>query len=155
MYRNWMKYVFEENHLNNSVYYSMHYWTRGRFLITVNLLVWMMHMLIHSVYPMQKVMLWNVITKKAQSSKLNLFCQDTVLVSFTAPPPNRNTAIHTGEKISSPSLSKRKGFSTKLRSWFGVTYRKIRDVGMKQRALKIKYWVHFGHLQNVVKDFQK
>ena len=33
----------------------MHSWTRVKFLLTVNLLLWIIHILICSVYPMQKV----------------------------------------------------------------------------------------------------
>ena len=69
--------------------------------------------------------------------------QDAVLVSCTVRPYNITTAIYTEEKIYSPYSDKRKGFATKLSSSFGVTYRKIRDVGMKQRALKAKQNISF------------
>ena len=54
MYRNQMIF-FERGHLNKNVYYLMNSLTRVNFLFTVTLSVWMMHILIHSVYTMQNV----------------------------------------------------------------------------------------------------
>ena len=80
--------------------------------------------------------------------------QDAVLFSFTATPPTITTVIHTGEQISSPFSSKRKGFDTKLCSSFGVTYWKVCDVGMKRRALKAKQNCSFWSSGIVFKQFQ-
>ena len=74
----------------------------------------------------------------SQVSLDNKGYQYEVLVSFTATLPTITTVTHRG-KISSLLSSMRKGSDTKLRSSFGVTYRKIRDVGMKGRALKAKH----------------
>ena len=65
--------------------------------------------------------------------------QNSVLVSFTATPPNITTDIHTGEQISSPLSIKRKAFEAKLGSSFDIFYQKIRDIGIKRQALKAKY----------------
>ena len=46
-----------------------------------------------------------------------------VIVSFTETPPVIAKATHIGGGLSSPSLSKRKGFAPNLRSSFGVTNR--------------------------------
>ena len=59
-----MKYFFLLSHFNNSVFYSMHSWTRVYFLLNVHLLVFMMQILIRSVCPIR-----NIITKKSRSSK--------------------------------------------------------------------------------------
>ena len=65
--------------------------------------------------------------------------QNEVLVSFTATPLNINTDIYTVEQISSPLSRNSKTFDTKLRSLFGVTYRKIRGIIIIRRALKARY----------------
>ena len=64
--------------------------------------------------------------------------QDSDPVSLTDTPADITTATNAEEQISHLSSSKRKRFATKLRTSFGVSYRKISDVGMKQRALKPK-----------------
>ena len=81
--------------------------------------------------------------------------QDAVLVSFTATTPNSTTSIHTGEQISSTLSIKRKSFSTELCSWFGVSYRKIRDVGIKRQALKAKDDISFCSSAKCRKGFSK
>ena len=62
--------------------------------------------------------------------------QYEALFSFNETPRTINTATKIGEQISFPSSRENKGFSTKLRSSFGVIYQKIGDVGMKMRELK-------------------
>ena len=57
---------------------------------------------------------------------------------FTVTTPAITASNHAREKISSPLSSKRRGFATKLRSLFGVTYQKSCDFGMKRRELKAK-----------------
>ena len=143
--------------MKNSVYYSMHYWTRVKLLLAVNLLVWMMQFLIHSVYPMQNVHVMKRYHQKKRSSKFwQRGYQDAVLVPFTKTPPNINTAIHTGEQISFPSSIKRKGSAKRLGSSFGVTYRKVRDVWMKRRSLKAKndysFWSSAKHRKGLKKS---
>ena len=64
--------------------------------------------------------------------------QDTLLVSFNSTSSEINTSTHTGEQISSLPQNVRNIFPTKLRSSFGVLYRRINHVGMKLRALKAK-----------------
>ena len=92
----------------------------------------MIQVLIHSVYPNKNVYFLKFINKKARSSKLGQKgYQDVVIVLFTSTPSVINTATNPGEKRPSTSSSKRKHFLTKLCSLFGVTYRKIRYVGMK------------------------
>ena len=53
MYINWMKYFFGWSHLNNSIFYYMHFWTWVKFLLTFHLLIWMIQVLIFVVYPMR------------------------------------------------------------------------------------------------------
>ena len=87
----------------------------------------------------ERIIFWNLITKTSRSSIFwQKGYQDSILVSFTATPPSITAATHNGEQIFSPLSSKRKGFATKLCSSFGVTYQKMRHVGMKRRALKSK-----------------
>ena len=83
---------------------------------------------------------WNAITKTSRSGKfLQKGYQDAVLVSFTATPPNITIDNHTGGGGVSSLLSiKRKYISKKIYSSFGVTYREVRDFGMKFRALEAK-----------------
>ena len=93
--------------------------------------------------------------KHGQVRSGKTFSQDAVPVSSTATPPNITLYIYTGEQIYSPLSIKRKGFLTKLCSYFGVSYRKFVMLELNGRHWKLNIIVHFRHLLNVVKDFQK
>ena len=64
--------------------------------------------------------------------------QDSVLASFTTTPHAITTANNAREQIYPSSSISRKGFTATLHSSFGVTYQKMRDVGMRRQALKAK-----------------
>ena len=81
--------------------------------------------------------------------------QYEVLVSFNSTPHNMTAATHTGYQISLPWSIERNVFARQLRSLFGVNYHKIHDVGMKRRALKVKYDCSFWSSTKGCKGFSK
>ena len=125
-------------------------------LLTFHLLVWIIHILIRGIYPMRNVYFMKACHQKSRSSKVwKKSYHDAVLVSFTATPPVITTATNTGEQISSTFSSKSKGFTTKLHSSFGVTYRKFWHVGMKRQELKAKQDCSFWPSAKLHKWFSK
>ena len=108
-------------------------------LITVNLLVQNMLVLFHSVYPMKTVYFMKQYHQKNMVKYVwKKVHQYEILVSFTESTPSINTFIHTVKYIFSKSSNISKGFIKKLWSSFCVSYRIMRDVGIKWRALKFK-----------------
>ena len=104
----------------------------------------------------KKFIFWNVITKKEQSSKFyRKGYHGAVLFLFTATPPVITIATHNGKHIYPPSSSNRKGFTKKYIHCLVILTRKLVMLERNGGHWKLKTIVHFGHMQNVVKYFQK
>ena len=89
------KNFFEWSHLNSSVFYCIHFWTKANFLITVHLLFWNILILIFIVFPMQNVYFLKQYHQKSWSSmfgKKSFSIWNSCLFNSTC----NCTATHTG-----------------------------------------------------------
>ena len=132
MYRNLMIYTFEQSRFNNSVFYSIHSWTRLKFLIIVHLLFLMMQILISIFIQCKKFIFYNHINKNHGKVSLDIkVCKDALLVSFIATTPAITTSNHTGGTSIFLVIKYEEIFCHKICLSFRVSLCKIRDVLMK------------------------